>query len=110
MNWMGTTREGHNVAIRIMSVGEDGKEQMRILRRIARGNISLFEENHVAPLWREVAIGDLTFAICPFVGYNMGQCYGYWAKDSVGDIIDMIMQALEVREVRWNWVSFSMLC
>ena len=96
MNWMGTTREGHNVAIRIMSVGDDGKAQMQILRKIARGNISLFSENHVAPLWREVSIGDLTFALFPFIGYNLENCYGLWARNSVGDIIDMIMQALEV--------------
>ena len=96
MNWMGTTREGHNVAIRIVSVGDDGMEQMRILRKTAHGNISLFEDNHTAPLWREVSIGDLTFAVFPFIGYRLDDCYKSWPKNSVGDITDMIMQTLEV--------------
>ena len=93
---MGTTREGHNVAIRIVSVGEEGKEHMRILRRIARGNTGLFVENHTAPFWGEVQIGDLGFALTPFIGFNLRHCYGAWAKNSVGDIVDMITQALEV--------------
>ncbi|TFK89436.1 hypothetical protein K466DRAFT_486875 [Polyporus arcularius HHB13444] len=92
---MGTTREGHNVAIRIMSVRDEGKEQLQILRRIARGDLSLCTENHVAPLWDEVEIGYFRFAITPFIGHKMSYCYGAWAKNSVGDIVDMIIQALE---------------
>ncbi|KAI0692631.1 kinase-like domain-containing protein [Cerioporus squamosus] len=92
---MGTTREGHNVAIRIVCVRDKGKEHMQILRRIARGDLSLLTENHVAPLWGEVEIGHITFAVTPFIGHNMSDCYGAWAKNSVGDIVDMITQALE---------------
>ncbi len=97
MIWMGTTREGHNVAIRVVSVHDEGKEHMRILRKIARGDISLLTENHVVPLWGEFEIEDITFAMVPFIGYTMRYAYGAWAKNSVGDIVDMIIQALEVR-------------
>lgn len=106
---MGTTRAGHNVAIRIMAVGEDGKTQLQILRKVARGDISLFSDNHVAPLWGEVAIGDLSFAVFPSIGYKLRHCYGAWAKNSVGDIVDMIMQTLEVSVTRLLYVLIDLL-
>ncbi|TFK89449.1 hypothetical protein K466DRAFT_661566 [Polyporus arcularius HHB13444] len=92
---MGTTREGHNVAIRAVSMHDEGKEHMRILRKIARGDISLLTENHAVPLWAELEIEDITFAVFPFIGYTMSYAYGAWAKNSVGVIVDMILQALE---------------
>ncbi|KAI0721080.1 kinase-like domain-containing protein [Cerioporus squamosus] len=92
---MGTTKEGHNVAIRVVSMHDEGKQHMQILRKIARGDISLLTENHAVPLWGQFEIEDIKFAIFPFIGHSMGLCYGAWAKNSVGDIVDMVMQALE---------------
>ncbi|KAI0685119.1 kinase-like domain-containing protein [Cerioporus squamosus] len=92
---MGTTSEGHNVAIRAVSIRNEGKQHMQILRKIARGDISLLTENHAAPLWGEFELEDITFAVFPFIGFSLRHCYGTWARNSVGDIVDMIIQALE---------------
>lgn len=74
----------------------EGRRHLEILRKLASGTRSLLTDNHVVPLWHEVQFDDLVFTVVPYVGYSMRECYGEWAKDSVGDIIDMILQALEV--------------
>lgn len=66
------------------------------MRKLAHGSRSLLTDNHVVPLWKEVQFDDLVFTVVPYVGHSMRECYGEWAKDSVGDIINMILQALEV--------------
>ena len=47
-------------------------------------------------MFAELAIEDVTFGVFPKVGYPLYYAYGFWARNSVGDILDMIMQALEV--------------
>ncbi|EPT02659.1 hypothetical protein FOMPIDRAFT_99158 [Fomitopsis schrenkii] len=91
----GTTSGGLNVVIRIVSMENEGRRHLEILRKLASGTRSLLTDNHVVPLWHEVQFDDLVFTVVPYVGYSMRECYGEWAKDSVGDIIDMILQALE---------------
>ena len=93
----GTTSNGLNVVIRIAAMGDQGRRHVEILRKIARGTKSLLTDNHTVPLWKEVDYEDMSFIVCPFVGHSMDDCYGWWAKNSVGDIVDMILQALEVR-------------
>lgn len=86
--------------VRVVAVADEGKEHLRILRKLARDTVSLLTVNHVVPLWGEAQLEDVTFAIFPFVGYRVKQCYGFWPKNSVGDILDMLLQALEVGESR----------
>ena len=93
----GTTSDGLNAVIRITVMGEEGRRHIEILRKLARGTTSLLTDNHVIPLWKEVTYEDITFVVCPYVGHSMDDCYGWWAKNSVGDIVDMILQTLEVR-------------
>lgn len=92
----GTTSDGLNVVIRLAAMGGQGRRHIEILRKLARGTKSLLTDNHVVPLWREVEYEDLAFIVSPYVGHSMDDCYGLWAKNSVGDILDMILQALEV--------------
>lgn len=92
----GTTLGGLNVVIRVAVIGAEGKQHLDILRRLARGTRSLMTDNHVVPLWNEVRFEDIVFTISPYVGYPMDECYGFWAQNSVGDVVDMILQALEV--------------
>ena len=77
-------------------MGDNGRRHIEILRKLARGTRSLLTNNHVVPLWDEVEYEDITFIVSPYVGHSMDDCYGFWAKNSVGDIVDMILQALEV--------------
>ncbi|KAH9924383.1 uncharacterized protein B0H18DRAFT_877932 [Fomitopsis serialis] len=91
----GTTGDGLHAVVRVAAMGEEGKRHLEILRKLARGTRSLFMDNHVVPLWQEVQFEDIVFTVSPFVAHSMAECYGQWAKNSVGDIIDMILQALE---------------
>lgn len=81
--------------MRIAAIGEVGRHHVEILRKLARGTKSLLTNNHVVPLWNEVHHEDLAFIVSPYVGGSLRECYGWWAKNSVGDIVDMILQALE---------------
>ena len=92
-----TTADGHSAIVRIISIGDEGKNHLQVLRKIARGNDSLLVDNHAVPLWREVHFEDMVFGVFPFIGGCLFECYAPWIKNSVGDIVDMILQAIEVR-------------
>ena len=47
-------------------------------------------------MFMEFQFEDIVFGIFPKVGGSMSYAYGYWPNNSVGDIIDMLMQMLEV--------------
>ena len=47
-------------------------------------------------MFMEFQFEDIVFGIFPLVGAEMSYVYGYWPNNSVGDIIDMLMQMLEV--------------
>lgn len=39
---------------------------------------------------------DVTLGIFPLTGNDMEMAFDFWAQNSVGDVVDMILQALEV--------------
>lgn len=82
--------------IRVLVIGEQGKTHLQILRKIARGSLSLFSENHALPLLDTIQFDDIVFGLFPRSGFSLAMAYGFWAKNSAGDVIDMVMQALEV--------------
>lgn len=92
------TPDGQDVVIRIICVGDQGKEHLDILRQISQGELALLSSNHALPMFRELTIDDMIFGVFPRVGERMGDCYEGWPKNSIGDILDMILQALEVSE------------
>jgi hypothetical protein len=47
-------------------------------------------------MFTELHFHDIIFGIFPKVGGMMGDAYDCWTNNSVGDIVDMLMQALEV--------------
>ncbi|KAF8958024.1 kinase-like domain-containing protein [Flammula alnicola] len=91
------TAEGHDVFIRVLVVNKDGQENLDLLRRIATAPTSSFFNNHTLPMWAELNFKDVVFGIFPKVGpgISLSEMYDFWAKNSVGDVIEMIMQALE---------------
>ncbi|KAG5637509.1 hypothetical protein H0H81_004335 [Sphagnurus paluster] len=76
-------------------MGNEGHEHLKILRKLATGETSLLSNNHTLPMFSEFHFEDITFGIFPKVGGAMRDAWYYWAKNSVGDVVDMIMQMLE---------------
>ncbi len=90
------TPDGHDAIVRLIVIQSEGHDHLKILRRIATGEKSLMSNNHTRPMFGEFQFEDLIFGIFPKVGSTMSEAYGRWPKNSVGDVIDMIMQMLEV--------------
>ncbi|KAF8150588.1 kinase-like domain-containing protein [Crassisporium funariophilum] len=89
------TRDGHDVIIRVIVIGNEGHNHLNLLRNIATGKDSLLSSNHTLPMLAEFHFEDITFGIFPKVGGSVMDAYSYWAKNSVGDIVEMLMQMLE---------------
>ena len=90
------TRDGLDVVIRVIVIGNEGHDHLKILRTIATGEKILLSNNHALPMFEELQFEDIVFGIFPKVGGEISDAYGYWAKNSVGDIIEMLIQMLEV--------------
>ncbi len=95
------TSEGHDVVVRVIRIKDQGLDHLKILQYLATGTNSLLTDNHVLPLLNEFRVEHITFGVFPKAGGTLSDAYGGWAKNSVGDVLEMIMQALEVtyREV-----------
>jgi hypothetical protein len=91
-------RDGHDVTIRVLVVRNEGHNHLKTLRNIATGPQSLISNNHALTLLSEFQFEDIIFGLFPVVGGTMERAFGYWPKNSVGDVLDMLLQALEVRE------------
>ena len=51
-------------------------------------------------MFMEFQFEDIIFGIFPKVGAEMSYAFDYWPKNSVGDIIDMLLQMLEVSLIK----------
>lgn len=89
------TAQGQDVIVRVVTIRKEGQDHLRILQKIARGRLSLFSENHALPVLDEIVLRDITFCVFPRSGFTLETAYGSWAQNSVGDVVNMVMQALE---------------
>ncbi|KAI0757695.1 kinase-like domain-containing protein [Daedaleopsis nitida] len=89
-----TADDGRLVVLRILKVGEQGQQHLDVLRYLARGPLSLYSHNHALPLLQEIQVDDMTFGVFPYVGGAVRDAYSCWPKNSVGDLVDMILQML----------------
>ncbi|PIL28155.1 hypothetical protein GSI_09692 [Ganoderma sinense ZZ0214-1] len=87
--------DAQDVVLRVLAIGEDGKEHVDLLKTVARSSWSLVNSNHTLPLLDLLALDDITFGVFPMVGYSCSEVYGGWAKSSVRDILEVIAQCLE---------------
>ena len=69
---------------------------MKILRKLATGVLSLYSDNHALPMLAELQFEDIIFGVFPKAGGSVLESHGYWPRNSVGDIVDMLLQMLEV--------------
>jgi hypothetical protein len=100
------TRDGLDVVIRVIVLGNEGHDHLKILRTIATGENSLLSNNHALPMFMEFQFEDIVFGIFPLVGAEMSILFGYWPYNSVGDIIGILLQMLEV-SLNLNMSSLS---
>ena len=66
----------------------------------------MLSTNHTLPMFMEFQFEDIVFGIFPKVGADVMYAFGFWPNNSVGDIIDMLMQMLEVKICRLSQHSF----
>lgn len=92
------TKDGHDVTVRPIRLGNEGIEHLRILRKIATGPLALLSNNHTLPMAGTIDFEDVTLGIFPLTGNDMDRAFKFWPKNSVGDVVDMILQALEVSQ------------
>jgi len=76
-------------------VRNEGKDHLDILRKIATGPDSYWSNNHTLPMIEEIQFEDIVLGIFPKIGGWLG--HHNWAANSVGDMLNIIMQMLEVR-------------
>ena len=93
----------------MVAVHDEGREQLRTWRKLATAPHALMCENHTLPLLQEINLEHVTFVAFPYVAQPMERIYGGWAKNSVGDILDAVMQALEVGRTRSSKKSADFL-
>lgn len=89
-----------DVVIRVVAIGQDGRNHLKILKKIAKGKAALHSNNHALPMFQQLFFEDIVFGIFPKVGARVFDMVGRWAKNSVGDVLEMVMQMLEVCATR----------
>ncbi|KAI0636470.1 hypothetical protein C8Q77DRAFT_1269334 [Trametes polyzona] len=87
--------DGRSVIIRVLAIGGQGREHIQILRMLARGPCNLATQNHTIPLLQLLDFEDITFGVFPRIAAEVADSYDAWPENSVGDILDMVMQCLE---------------
>jgi hypothetical protein len=100
------THEGQDVIMRVVAVRDNGRKNLDILRVLATAPQVLISANHTLPMIQEVQLEHLTFGVFPLVGYTLDVS---WAKDSVGDILDMLLQVLEVGSLHEQIIALDVL-
>ena len=90
--------DGRDVVIRVLSVGPDGGEHVELLKIISRGPLPLVHSCHTLPILDLIELEDVTFGVFPKAAGSVSDAYDSWAKPTVGDILDIIVQCLEVLE------------
>nr|VWO99831.1 N/A [Ganoderma boninense] len=87
--------DGRDVVFRVLAIGEEGREHVKLLEDFARGSYAIISSNHTLPLLELIELEDITFGVFPKVGRSCSELYNAWAESSVGDVLDMIAQCLE---------------
>jgi serine/threonine protein kinase len=84
-----------DVVVRVLIVSGEGQNHLDVVRKLATVPLSLQSSNHVLPLLDCIQFQDITFGVFPMAESTMIYSYGYTFRNSVGDVINMILQALE---------------
>ncbi|KAL1671088.1 hypothetical protein EV122DRAFT_295634 [Schizophyllum commune] len=89
------TADGHDAILRVIATRLEGRDQLHVWRTLATPPYALLSDNHTLPMLREIQVGHVSLGMFPLVSQPVDELYGCWAKSSVGDVLDVIAQALE---------------
>ncbi|KZS87785.1 hypothetical protein SISNIDRAFT_419149, partial [Sistotremastrum niveocremeum HHB9708] len=85
------TFDHRDVVIRLIRKGDDGQEHVEVLRSLARGERAFHAGNHCVPMLDELNLGDMTFAVFPFLADSVNCPWFY----NFEEVFDFLVQALE---------------
>jgi hypothetical protein len=58
-----------DVVIRVIVIGHEGMNHLKILNKIARGKAALHSTNHALPLFQQLVFEDIVFGVFPKIGF-----------------------------------------
>ena len=90
------TPEGQAVVVKVLAIRDEGHECLSIIRKISSGPLALLSNNHCLPLIKEFVFEDIIFGVFPKTDGLFEEAWRAWTRNSVGDILDMLLQILEV--------------
>lgn len=99
IHYAARSKEGKDVVIRLVAKGEDGLEELEILRTVASPPLSTLPANHALPMLMELSKDDMRFAVFPMVSNN-GVTNPWFSK--LSEALELIDQVLEVRRLPWT--------
>ncbi|THU81744.1 hypothetical protein K435DRAFT_823370 [Dendrothele bispora CBS 962.96] len=100
-------RNGTDVLIRVIRVNQEGLGHLSILRQLSRSPSSLLSQNHTLHMLDEIESPlNITFGIFPIVGSSLAEAVNDWAENSLGDVMEMYLQALEaLKYIHTHWIA-----
>ncbi|KAH9913556.1 kinase-like domain-containing protein, partial [Epithele typhae] len=84
-----------DVVIRVVQAGAEEIAHLSVIEFLGSEPIASISTNHTLPVLELVELGDIVFAIFPKAGPDLIGVLNPPAHNSVGDIVDIIMQCLE---------------
>lgn len=92
-------KDNRHYVVRVISAGGQGQNNLHILRILSTSSPdNLLSNNHILPIVAEIVYQDIHFAVFPKVGPRIQVAMmPLVQKNTIEDIVYIIMQALEVR-------------
>lgn len=87
--------DGRDFVVRVITVGGEGHDHLRIIRKLSTKSNLVLSNNHILPMEYEILYEDVLLGIYPMLGWNMRLAMTSLFANSVEDIMYLILQALE---------------
>ncbi|PPQ86422.1 hypothetical protein CVT26_005725 [Gymnopilus dilepis] len=94
--WNGSRQGQGTYILRIITAGGQGQDHLRILRRLSESEDMLMCDNHILRMVDEITFQDITIGIFPRMTWDMEAAISPTRRNSVEDVVYMVLQALEV--------------
>ena len=78
-------------------MGSRDREHIEILQLIGQAHYATTNTNHTLPLLELIDFQDITYGVIPKVGFSCRDITLPIHENSVGDVVDVLLQCIEVR-------------